>query len=287
MKSFLKKHLILFIVLAIILISFTACTPTFTGKPEPVTDEDTILEQSIVDTTQDIINKCNIANTTICRNKIIYSKMIGIDIKYFEFQTQLVNSYRELTFGTAITTIGLNAAEVYTGYPLLSVLSTAIIGSKAAYDSNILMDKAISGIQTEMISQRNIVKIRLIQGMQQDVNTYPLELALIDLTDYYNAGTLIAAYNGLSESASNKSTEVNKKLSQVITAKYTNTKSSDIIHNYILDKDNNPIIANIHTLDNWLKGKGIPEHSSMFMNDSNPDIELKRQEAITELNINN
>lgn len=149
-----------------------------------------------------------------CRNKILSAEMIGVDINFSEFERKLFKENREVSFLTTVTTLGLTTAGAMTGTSVLSGIATGIVGSKEAFDKEILLDQAKNAIHTQMRALRQTVANRIRYGMKQSFEEYPLDEALIDIEEYYNAGTLLGAFVGITASAGLqvKESEVNKDL---------------------------------------------------------------------------
>jgi len=93
---------------------------------------------------------------------------------------------------------------------LLPTLAGAVIGSKKAYKSTALINKAASVTQYQMKANRAVVKLRLVLGMRNSITDYPLANANIDLENYYAAGILLEAYTAFSEQSDNRATSQQK-----------------------------------------------------------------------------
>jgi hypothetical protein len=145
--------------------------------------------------------------------------MLGIDINFSQFEKKLFQENREASFLTTIATLGLTTAGAMTGTAVLSAISAGLIGTKAAFDSHVLLDRAILAIHTQMRAQRDVIAARLRSGMRQDVSAYPLALAITDIEAYYNAGTLLGAFVGITESAGVKAEKASTDLENVILEK--------------------------------------------------------------------
>jgi hypothetical protein len=160
------------------------------------------------------IEACNVVKTIDCRNHILSAGMIGVDINFSEFERKLFKENREISFLTTVTTLGLTTAGAMTGTAALSGIATGVVGSKEAFDKEILLDQAKNAIHTQMRALRQTVANRIRYGMKQSFDDYPLDSALIDIEEYYNAGTLLGAFVGITASAGQQieESEVNKDL---------------------------------------------------------------------------
>jgi hypothetical protein len=185
------------------------------GFPERLIEPGVALKEIAPIVTRKNIEACNAVKTIDCRNHILSAGMIGIDINFSEFERKLFKENREISFLTTVTTLGLTTAGAMTGTAALSGIATGIIGSKEAFDKEILLDQAKNAIHTQMRALRQTVANRIRFGMMRpSFEEYPLDAALIDIEEYYNAGTLLGAFVGITASAGQQvaESEVNKAL---------------------------------------------------------------------------
>ena len=134
------------------------------------------------------------ARARLARNEIIGQRMYAIDVQYTQYETALTREVQEVGFG-ALTTAGAlgTASTLFTPVAtksILSGLSTAVLATKGHYDSEILLAQTIKTIQKQMRASRNLIAAGITARMAQSVADYPLPIALSDVEDYYNAGTL-------------------------------------------------------------------------------------------------
>ncbi|ESS71647.1 hypothetical protein MGMO_93c00050 [Methyloglobulus morosus KoM1] len=257
----------------------TGCA-SFSGYPDRLIPQSEALEEIKPTLTRIQVESCMGSETITCRNKIIAAGMLGIDINFSEFEKKLFQENREASFLTTITTLGLTTAGAMTGTAVLSAISTGLIGAKSAFDSQVLLDRAILAIHTQMRAQRDVAAVRLRGGMQQDIASYPLALAITDIEAYYNAGTLLSAFVGITESAGVKANIASKNLENVITSRFTETRTSLILERWLFDPNGEVNSDHVKQMDTWLKKNNIGMHSSMFMNSDDPKMEIERQRAI-------
>lgn len=179
------------------------------GYPDRLTEPDVALKELKPTYTPANINACG---DITCRNRILSAEMVGTDINFSEFERKLFKENREISFLTTVTTLGLTTAGAMTGAPALAGIATGIVGSKEAFDKEILLDQAKNAIHTQMRALRQTVANRIRWGMTRSFIEYPLDSALIDIEEYYNAGTLLGAFIGITSSAGLqvKESEVNK-----------------------------------------------------------------------------
>jgi hypothetical protein len=132
------------------------------------------------------------------RNEIITARMREIDSYYYAFEGSLIRERQELGFVSSIVSLGLTGA-----IPLASSLgtksalgaaSTFVQGGTKAFSDEVLFQKTVQVLATQMRAHRAFVASDIIKRMRgQDIDTYPLSMALGDLDEYYAAGTIAGA----------------------------------------------------------------------------------------------
>ena len=269
-------RLVLFFVLS-------GCSSIFVQRPDKTIEIDDIIKYTDVVLTPEKINICYNAPSVLCRNDIIQTAILGIDTNYTEFENKLYSIDKKVSFFSTLTTLGLNAIGTISGTSLFSALSSAVVGASADYSDKVLQGKAISSIGAQMKANRSNALIKLIIGLKAPVEEYGLSQAIIDLQNYYTAGTLISAYDSLSEVASINSKEANMALDSIYKTKYIRTNTSDILHDWIFNKDHSINRDNLIKLDAWLKNNKIDIHAASFINSSDFGMEDNRNKAIKEL----
>jgi len=127
------------------------------------------------------------------RNDWIAGRMYAIDIQYTVYEGELTRERQAVGFGAATAALGLTtAAGLLTPVVTKNVLTgtaAVVTGSRAAYDSDVLLAHSLQWIQNQMRTQRSNVADRIFRGMKGSTADYPLAAALSDLEDYYRAGT--------------------------------------------------------------------------------------------------
>jgi hypothetical protein len=130
------------------------------------------------------------------RNEYIALRMYIIDAEFTEYEIALTKERGEFGLTTALVVQGLTTAgAVFTPVNTvrtLSALAGGVNASRGFYDSELLANKTIQIIQSQMEAKRDEVATRILQKVDFPPTTYTLPSALHDLEDYYRAGTLTA-----------------------------------------------------------------------------------------------
>jgi len=146
------------------------------------------------------------------RNEIVNGRVAFFDISYNLFKQALHREGVLTSIGTDVTTIGLGAAGALTSggtSQILSAISAGVVGSKESIDKNAYFDKTMPALLIEMDAARKSVLALIKTGLATGIDIYPLEAALIDLENYYAAGTIPGAIAGIVEASGEKSAEAN------------------------------------------------------------------------------
>jgi hypothetical protein len=172
---------------------------TFRGKPGrlySVAEEVTNARDSLpaIAAKYDVASNDN--DRMFYRNEYIARRMYIIDAEFTEFEIALTREREEFGFTTALVTQGLTTAgAVFTPantVRTLSALAGGVNASRGFYDSELLVNKTIQIIESQMETRRDEVIANIIPKMGYSAVTYPLSAALLDLEDLYRAGTLTA-----------------------------------------------------------------------------------------------
>jgi hypothetical protein len=171
---------------------------TFTGEPERLYSvaEETAAAREVE--LPNIVAAYNSATSDVdrmrFRNEYVARRMYIIDLDYTEFETALTRERQEFGFASALTAQGLSTAgAVFTPASTVRLLSALASGANATrgfYDSELLVNKSIQVVQSQMQSKRDDVATRIFGRVRESTLTYSLSAALHDLEDYFRAGTL-------------------------------------------------------------------------------------------------
>jgi len=170
------------------------------------------------------------------RNEIIFSNISQIDQDFNTFKVNLNRQGNVLSIGTDFVSLALAGLGATIGNSAtkaaLAAASAGVIGAKAAIDKDVLYQKTITALITEMDAQRSQVFARIITNMNSDVTTYPLEFSSKDIQDYFQAGTLVSAIAGITQSAGAKAQDASAQVANALSARYNYNDLSKKIESY-------------------------------------------------------
>jgi hypothetical protein len=140
------------------------------------------------------------------RNDVMNDLILLIDHNYGQIEQSLYGHKAWADFGGSLLATGLGTAGTLSGATgvktTLSALVTAIDSTKTSFNKDVLQSQSIIAVIATMRKMRaeKLLEIRMAQKF--GIHAYPLSMALDDLMEYYNAGTFVAALQGLTEDAS-------------------------------------------------------------------------------------
>jgi hypothetical protein len=137
------------------------------------------------------------------RNEFIFARTYAMDVNYTAYEEGLTRESQDESFWAAVTNAGLTGAgaliPVAQTTRLLSGIAAGLTTVDQAYNKQYLLNKAIQILQSQMRAKRADVLTHIVARTLYPVSTYPLGMAMSDLEQYYQAGTLSAAFIDLSE----------------------------------------------------------------------------------------
>lgn len=208
------------------------------------------------------------------RNQIILARLYAIDVSYTAFEADLTSERQKVDFFSTVTGIGLTstAAAVASieAKTALATAATALLGVRESYDKDILFEKTTSLLQQQMRSARKIIKSQIIERLGADTATYPLELALPDVENYYRAGTITGALLGLTEDGGVKLRNATVLEQETITARFGVSRYTELIRAFWKESGTNRVLT-----ENWVAANvGVPP--SLFINSGSYSAQHQR-----------
>ena len=153
-----------------------------------------------------------------CRNRIIAARLYAIDILFSE--ENLFKQTRSSGFAATVATLGLTSTAAVAGGTASQILSGAaafIIGTREAFQKEVLAERTLIAIHTAVRGGRTQALVHLRVGLSQPLDVYPLAAGLADLNEYYNAGTVLGALVGITESVGADARRAELRLQQQLT----------------------------------------------------------------------
>ena len=223
------------------------------------------------------------------RDKVIAARIRAIDLNFNQFAQNISAENKKLNIGTDATVLLLGAAgavsTVTSTQAILAATSATVTGVKSSIDKNAYFDATLAALLTQMQANRKKVLVSIYSGMSMEVKSYPLMRALVDLEDYFQAGTIIGAVNEISKEAGVQKAAADKQIAEIVQGTYLKDKAGDTLRLFWKPDGTTVNAANEATLKTWMANNGISNTSlTLFLRAAH--FADARALAIKELNLN-
>jgi hypothetical protein len=224
------------------------------------------------------------AQNKAVRNEIIAQRMRAIDSYYYAFEASLIRERQEVGFISSIISIGLSGAvplvSPVTTKNILGAASSGLQGATKAYSDEVLFQKTVQVLATQMRAHRDAVASNIITRMKTlDIDQYPLAMALGDVDEYYAAGTIAGALIEIQKTVSAESeSRAEQKAQAVIRGGFGFDDNARILTAYLLP-GGEPDEGRIRRINACLGG-GVNVMPHLAARTNARSIEIRRRAAV-------
>ncbi len=205
----------------------------------------------------------------IYRNNLINARIFATDLNFEKFQRDLVREGALKDLGSEWATLGLTGASAVVPLAqtktVLSAIAAGITGANVSVDKNLYFKKTIPALITQMKADRKTLLLAIREKMQEDTNKYPLTAALIDLEEYYMAGTIPQAITSISVTAGATIKEKTEELEKIVTGKYVKDQPGKLLRGFWKPDGKDVNKDNQDALVKWLQENGIKDADIRFI----------------------
>lgn len=173
----------------------------------------------------DVMNKCaldaaDLAGCKTKRNTIIAELMLVIDHNFSVYEGNIVagkakNNFYSDSFRTSLET----AATLFNPMSTVKILTgtAALTGTvQASANKEFYYDQAANALVAQMRADRKEIELLLLSNMTRKAYAeYPIPMAIRDLSSLYRAGTVASATITISEGATERSAEADKRIKEL------------------------------------------------------------------------
>lgn len=207
-----------YIFLSLLFVSLVlAGCASFRGYPTRAISSENQLKEVEKYLKPEIVDECNNPQKPTeekkrLRDDIVNARLLAYDIYFATFLEELRKE--GIGYGTATdwTVIALNSAGGLVGTKALSVTAAGLMGAKASFDKNAYYEKTMPVLIAQMVAHRKEVLRDIQKGLAFSLDEYPLNRALIDLEEYYNAGTIPGALTEIAKTAGEAAKKAEKEI---------------------------------------------------------------------------
>lgn len=275
-----------FALLAVVAFLLSACGGGIRGEPERYRSIDEEL-QSLTPAYGDSELAKPGSTSRARRNEIIGARMYAIDLRFSEFETELLRESRKAGFGTVLVEliVDISGSLASNGASqILSAISAGITGTKEAFDKEILVEQTVQSLINQMRASRDQIAARIYGRLDLSVADYPLTVALADVEEYYQAGTLAGSLVNLSETTGVAAEAAKVERTEAIKAGFVEDDASRVLLEMLYDDyPTNTVVntANESRMLAWLEARGFGENYPVDFFIS-ADIHAEDREAMVE-----
>jgi len=207
----------------------SGCGGVMTGAPPLPTYQDPVVAQFIQKYAQANAIPTDPAQLTVDkRNVIIEELKYLIDANYGQFEKEFFVGRAIFDTAVDLTALALGGTgsiiRPSSVQAILAAVSAGLAGGRVSVNKNFFHEKSSDALIAKMRAMR-AEKLKLIRGAQiLSLSDYSMSRALGDLSDYYYAGTIVGALQGIISEAGEKektaTAAMEKKLEDKIDVEY-------------------------------------------------------------------
>jgi hypothetical protein len=150
------------------------------------------------------------AKAQAVRNELIDTALSYIDKAYGDFKNDLTAGRDRTNFVADLIELGTSAAVGITNgerpLQILGIALTAFRGGRRSADVNFYKDQSTPILISKMNGTRAKVRATILDRQRDGIDKFTIGQAISEIVEYYNAGTLVSAFEEL-----NKDTAVQTK----------------------------------------------------------------------------
>lgn len=136
------------------------------------------------------------------RNDLVYRLIFVSDYRFHRYEADLMLGRATRDSFIDMSMFGLSAASTLMTQGAATKLMAAIAGglgfSRATVEKNFYMNHAAPVLMGKMRALRTEKKNEIVKNLSLEIDAYPASLAIIDVLDYYNRGTMLGALQAIS-----------------------------------------------------------------------------------------
>ena len=192
------------------------------SRPEVINDEVLEMEKKyyvagVIDTYNSLASEP--ARQRVFRDEVLNGRIYVIDYYYNQFRNEMRGVKPNSNIVTDIAVLGLDAADAINpakrAKDVLLAISGGLTGPDTSVDKEDFYEEALPALISKMDSLRLerlvLIRQRMRYGTQGD-NPYTLGAAMIDVNNYFQAGTISGAILGITKSSGVAANDAEKEL---------------------------------------------------------------------------
>lgn len=136
------------------------------------------------------------------RNDLVYRLIFLCDYRFSRYEADLMLGRAARDTFIDLSMFGLNTASALmtpgSSTQVLSAVAGGLGFSRATVEKNFYMNHAAPVLMAKMRALRTEKLNEIVRNLGRSIQSYPASLAVIDVLDYYNRGTMLGALQAIS-----------------------------------------------------------------------------------------
>ncbi len=136
------------------------------------------------------------------RNDLVYRLIFLCDYRFNRYEADLMLGKATRDSFVDMSMFGLNAASTLITPGAQTKMLAAIAGglgfSRATVEKNFYLNHTAPVLMAKMRALREEKLNEIVKNLSRGVSSYPASLAILDVLDYYNRGTMVGALQAIS-----------------------------------------------------------------------------------------
>jgi hypothetical protein len=142
-------------------------------------------------------------NTKAERNDLVYRLIFLSDYRFNRYEADLMLGKATRDTFIDLSMFGLNAATALitpgTASQILGAIAGGLGFSRNTIEKNFYMNHTAPVLMARMHALRKEKLNEIVLHLSRDIDEYPASLAIVDVLDYYNRGTMLGALQSISD----------------------------------------------------------------------------------------
>jgi len=183
------------------------------------------------------IKSCMDSKDRACRDKILRGQIDAYNLVFGEFENAITKVSQEIhitgdvlagLFGGAGTVI-----KSTQGKSIAAALASFVTGAKSSADTDLYFQKSITTIASRMEALRKEALLPIREGLGKETSDYPLVQALMDVEDYFTAGSMARAISSIDEASEQKTQDADAAKNDIINLTFGQDDNSALLRNFL------------------------------------------------------
>ena len=216
----------------LLVLAFTGCATQDQSPLYVLNDANNTRLKSIYGTAQKLEERiAAAAGDSTLRNSVLNDLILMVDLDYYARERRMYRAKSGFDLGSDATLLGLSGATALVNSTsvanILGQISTGIVGLKSKIDIDILQQNTVPALTGKMRAGRSAQLARMQAAMTKEIGNgkigrepssiddYSIERGLIDVNEYYAAGTVIGALQDITQKSSEEQAEAESKMDKL------------------------------------------------------------------------